>query len=215
MNLDPNELTVIDDTEKQSTANEGSKETPPIDDSENQPIIPTVAELNAPKPVHSGQFNDAIPPNQGVDAEAPYGRNKDGTPAKKRGRKGSSNGDQFDRLDSVTVSTPSRTPQARGLPSPAIVTDYRPIASLATGLWIGIPQLIFGEDWKASESDEKLIADAFYNYFRAKGITEMSPELGLGLALGSYVVVRINKPTVKSRILSGVEWIKSKITRRI
>lgn len=208
MNHDPNELVVISDVEKQTAPIEPVSNAPQVGGSEDQPIIPTIEDLNA----KSAVFND--PPNLGVDADAPYGRNKDGSPAKKRGRKTLTGGDLFERLDSVTPSTQS---QAHRLPSgskPVIVTDYRPVANLATGLWIGIPQIFFGEDWKPeNEGQEKVIAEAFHSYFRAKGIAEMSPEIGLYLALGSYTIVRINKPTVKSRLESGVAWLKSRFKR--
>lgn len=195
MNTDPNEIEVIKDV---------------VENADEQPIIPTLEDLSPP-PIQSVP---ADPPIQGVDPEAPYGRNKDGSPARKRGRKTGSADGQFARLDSVTESSQS---QAHRLPKgikSGIVTDYRPIANLATGLWIGIPQIIFGEDWKAeNEGQEKVIADAFHNYFKAKGITEISPEIALSLALGSYAIVRVNKPTVKNRIESGVAWLKAKIKR--
>lgn len=210
MNHDPNELAVVNDIENKSTPIEAPKTEVQTGDSENQPVIPTVEELNA----RPAQFNSEQTP-MGVDPDAPYGRNKDGSPAKKRGRKAPTSGDLFDRLDSVTPSTAS---QARPLPNAArsaIVTDYRPVASLATGLFIAVPQMFLGADWAPEDAaSEKIIADAFYNYFRAKGISEMSPELALGIALGSHAVSRINKPTVKGRIAQGVEWIKSTIKRR-
>lgn len=190
MNSDPNNLTVEDDTV-------------PIENliaaTEEQPVIPTVEELTS----------HAVPKN-GIDGDAPYGRNKDGTPAKKRGRKAGTTADLFDRLDSVTPSTPSHKgspPIGQGVP---IAWDYRPIANFATGLWFGIPTMIFGDDWKPEPADEPIISKAFYDYFKAKGIAEVSPELGLGLALLSYTVVRVNKPTVHTRLQSIFAWIKTK-----
>lgn len=196
MQTDPNALAVDDDV---TPAIEQ-----PIPEIEKEPVIPTLDELNPPKTV---EFNDAA---NGVDPDAPYGRNKDGTPAKKRGRKSGTTGDLFDRLDSVTESTQRRQTFQQSVKSTSIALDYRPIASFATGLWFGIPQMFFGDDWKPESADEPIIAKAFYDYFKAKGIAEVSPELGLVLALSSYTIVRVNKPTVKSRLSSWFAWAKSK-----
>ena len=173
----------------------------PIDETEEQPVIPTIAELNPPvNPV----FND-------VDLAAPYGYNKDGTPAKKRGRKAGTTGELFDRLDSVTESTPSRKPmRSTGVPPP-IAVDYRPVASLASGLWFGIPQLVFGKDWEPDENELREIPKLFHEYFKAKGIDSISPEWGLGLGLLAYTGNKISKPTVATKLDSMFAWIKTKL----
>lgn len=164
------------------------------------PIIPTAEELAPLTPA----FNDAAPE---IDPDAPYGRKADGTPAKKRGRKSpNESGDLFDRLDSVTQST-LRPQREKPIPTvQTIATDYRPVANLAAGLWFGVPQVFLGEDWKPEKDDEPLIAKAFHDYFKAKGIAEIDPGVALLLVLGSYTAVRVNRPTIKERVS---KWFQS------
>ena len=206
----PNALQVeTDDTPPiEQPKPEEQKESP-----DDQPIIPSLDEL---KPPTAATFNDAPDSTApyGRDAMgtplAPYGLKADGTPAKKRGRKTEGTSDQFERLDSVTPSTASRRTnptKANGVP---IAVDYRPLANLATGLWFGVPVMFLGDDWKPEPSDEPVISKAFYDYFKAKGISEMSPELGLAVALGGYTLVRLPRPTVKTRLGSFVSWLKTK-----
>jgi len=174
-----------------------------------QPVIPTVAELQGEKPPLTEPGESA----SGIDPEAPYGRKKDGTPAKKRGRQAGSQNDLFERLDSVTQSTPRPRPGPSNPPIAAIVTDYRAVGQMAANLWFNVPQTIFGEDWSPEPNEIPLVAKGFTDYFQAKGISQISPELSLGLILLGYTAGKLNKPTVKSRFSKVAEWIKSKIRR--
>jgi len=195
MNEDPNTPNVEDDTNK-SVETEG-------------PIIPTAEELT-----QSALLQNVNASIEGVDPDAPFGRKKDGTPAKKRGRhSGSAQVDQFARLDSVSPTAPR---QARSVPTtqaPAIAVDYRALGETAANLWFNVPQIIFGEDWAPESNEVQPVAKGFTDYFKANGVTEINPTIALLLVLGSYSVVRINKPTVKDRLSKGFQWIKSKIIR--
>ena len=191
MKTDPNSLDVVNDAAPIKA---------PIETEENQPIIPTVEELQTP-------------PEASIDSEAPYGRNKDGTPAKKRGRKvltPGESGDLFARLDSVTPSTASRKPLPRDKTGASIVTDYQALGETAANLWFNVPQIFFGADWAPKPEEVPVVARGFRDYFKAQGIQELSPTLSLCLVLGAYTLERANKPTVQSKLQSMFAWIKSK-----
>lgn len=201
---DPNKLDVVGDVPSNDPPQNDPAQLP--SSNEDDPIIPTPEQLNAPitPEPSTGQFNDV---------EAPYGRNKDGSPAKKRGRKTPTKDEHFDRLDSVTQNAPRPVKSSQPVQTAAIVTDYRAIAETAANLWFNLPQLILGEDWAPAPEEVKPVAKGFQDYFQAKGISQLDPTISLALILGTYAVVRVTKPTIKTRIQSGVAWLKSKIIR--
>jgi len=157
--------------------------------------------------------SEAAPP---VDPEAPYGRSKiDGRPLKKRGRPSKEDApSQRERLESVTRAPPKpQLPPSTPAPPP-IVIDYDALARLAATLWFEVPQPIFGRDWAPADKDEaNTIAAAFRRYFISAGITDIPPGIALALSLGSYTIARVNKPTVKERLMGMFEWIRSKTKR--
>lgn len=174
------------------------------------PIVPTQDEVDPP-------IDTAAP------VEAPYGFNKDGTPAKKRGRKALTGADQtplFERLDSVTQAPPlTRGKSAEKatrpvIPTPqAIATDYKAMGETAANVWFNVGTMAFGEDWVPDSTEPQMIAGAFRDYFQAKEIKVIDPTIVLLIALGGYTVKRLNKPTMKSRVAGIAQWLKSKIKR--
>jgi preprotein translocase subunit Sec61beta len=178
------------------------------------PIVPTQDELT---PEQKPPINNVNP------IDAPYGLNKDGTPAKKRGRKPATESETaalHDKLDSVTPARPlpRANAAAKGSqpvmpPSQSIVTDYRVMGETAANLWFNVGTAALGDDWKPEGNEPKLIAGAFTDYFRSKEIKVIDPTIVLVIALGSYTVSRVNKPTVKTKLGGFVAWLKSKAKR--
>lgn len=196
----------------------------PIDDSpkiDAQTDEPSIDRLNLPNVPTQDEVDPPI--DNVAPVEAPYGFNKDGTPAKKRGRKAGSTGDQtplFDRLDSVTQARP--LPRAKSaekssqpvIPSPqAIATDYRVMGETAANVWFNVGEMAFGEDWQPEPNEPQMIAGAFRDYFQAKEIKAIDPTIVLLIALGGYTVKRLNKPTLRNRLGGIVTWIKNKVKR--
>lgn len=194
---DPNELNVENDLPVTDA---------PVIQSQIEPVIPAAEELNStPAP---SVMNDP-----GPDLDAPYGRNKDGSPAKKRGRKGGTQDDLFERLDSVTPNPPRPQKIAQSASPAVIVADYQAIAETAANLFFNVPQMLFGEDWEPEKHEVPPVVKGFKDYVSSKGITQLDPTLALCLILGSYTVGKINKPTVRTRFQSITDWIKSKVIR--
>ena len=87
-------------------------------------------------------------------------------------------------------------------------------SNLAAGTFINVNCAIFGDEWlpEASEeyNEQEMLVRAFYDYMDAKEIEDFPPSVALAMALGSYSVRRLNKPTTKSRFQRLKETIIGK-----
>lgn len=185
---------------------------PPINDDVKKPEIETQANVEQEKSVIPSVLEIKAELNGSIDA--PYGYKKDGTPAKKRGRKPDDLFDtaQTDALDSVTPAPPRRQQSPPKITTPVIVTDYRALGRTAAAVFFVSGELILGQEWAPdSPTEGDSIAGAFSRYFEASGIQELSPGLMLTLTLGSYSVARMQRPVIKTKIQKATEWITSKL----
>lgn len=203
---DPNQIDLEDDTPKTEAVKQKPevKPEPPFVIEDKPAYIPTLEELTTPPP------EAVVLP----DPEAPHGRNKDGTPTKKRGRKVPGDegytGDLFDRLDSVTQSTAMPQTRQTTVSPAAIAANYRQLGETAANLWFNVPQILLGADWAPEASEIPMVAKGFQDYFKAKGVTELDPTLSLTLILGTYTLARVNKPSVQTRLQSVMTWFRGR-----
>lgn len=195
------------------------------------PIVPTQAEVDGDEPTST--VATEVPKDNGgglfPDQDAPYGRKADGTPKGRPGRPRkdagqSSSNPQFERLDSVSQA--SALPPANSAAKPqvnkarsaistdkVVVADYVAMGQLGANLWFNAGEMVFGPDWQPEPGEPAMVSGAFRNYFQAKEIKVLSPELVLLFTLGTYAMARMGKPTVRSKLSGMVEWVKSKIKR--
>jgi hypothetical protein len=214
---DPNIIDVQNDltnpeTPDDATPKEGPETVSPPIDRLNLPNVPTQDEVDPP---------EAIAETGSI--EAPYGLNKDGSPAKKRGRKAKGEegqSPQFDRLDSVSQARPLTRAKSTAKPTEpyaplasTIATDYQAMGETAANVWFNVGVMALGEDWAPNPDEPKAIASAFRDYFKAKEIKAIDPGIVLLIALGGYTVARVNKPTVQSRFSKVAQWVRTKIRR--
>ena len=131
---------------------------------------------------------------------APHGLRKDGTPAKKRGRKP---GQVNDATDTSSAPAPAPAPMV----SPV---DYAQMARQLTNLQLNIAVNALGPDWKPNEEagEAKQICAAWESYLRAKNVAQLSPEMLLLVVQSCYVLPRLPKPETKSRIRRFIEWTR-------
>lgn len=184
----------------------------------NQPIVeddttPKQGETIAPVET---VVSENEPPETGT-IDAPYGFRKDGTPAKKRGRKPAGDagipGETRERLESVTQAPPRRqspppTPQAA-----PIAVDYDALGKVAATLWFGTGEVLLGSEWAPETGEPMMIAGAFSKYFQASGINDIPPGAQLALILGSYALKRTTRPTIKSKLSGAMQWLKNRFKR--
>ena len=116
------------------------------------------------------------------------------------------------RLNGVTPA-PDKAPVRRPVVSQAVFVDYESLGKMAANLWCNCGELILGSDWQPIEGEPAVLKNAFRDYFREAGIQTISPSWSLGIVLFTYSASRVTKPTVKSRMMGGWLWLKSKIRR--
>jgi hypothetical protein len=102
---------------------------------------------------------------------------------------------------------------AHTIPTKIVPVDHQALGEQAANLWFGVGGLIFGQDWAPDEKagEPAMVAGAFRDYFRSKGVVEIPASWGLWLVLGSYTAARITRPTVRQRIGGIGTWLKQKV----
>jgi hypothetical protein len=88
--------------------------------------------------------------------------------------------------------------------------DYENLGNMAASLWFSGGETIFGDEWRPNPAESDGVPKAFTAYFRAKEIGDIPPGVALCLALGTYSVARITRPTVKARFVQGWLWVKGR-----
>lgn len=137
-------------------------------------------------------------------------RRADGSYALKRGRKAGQ-----------TSNLPPKTPGATSATAAAPVVDTGPVkiapdeaARQSANLIVNLAVWICGEE--IGKPQDKAEAEglkiSFVNYYEARGVPNIPPELGLIAALGSYIVPRF-RASEKARglIERAVIYVKSKL----
>ncbi len=105
---------------------------------------------------------------------------------------------------------------ANDAPAPAASKPTGPEAAGATcaGLYIMIGGLILGEDFAPEDTNEfTILADAFADYCRAKGVDDFPPGLALTMACGMYAAKRLPKPRVQTRVAAMIGWVQGRWAR--
>lgn len=130
------------------------------------------------------KLGNTFDPNvHATDADGNAKYNKDGTLRRKRGRQsgqsiGSPNTSNLYR-EAATATT-----QATFIMGQAIGGDeFAPIVNVEQGI-----------------DEPQMMINAWVEYYKSKGITQVPPWLGLAIAYTAYVGPRLTKPTVKSRL---------------
>lgn len=83
-----------------------------------------------------------------------------------------------------------------------------------TGLVFSVGQMVGGEEFaprvdkSTGEDEPAFIQGSFENYFRARGVVDIPPGVGLAFAIGGYVFKRWNAPKFEKRRMGWWEGIK-------
>ena len=99
-------------------------------------------------------------------------------------------------------------------------------AAVSTSMLIMVGKMFGGEEWAPIQGEQQLgdtvikrdeVADlnqAFYEYYKARGITEIDPAWGLGLAILGYAAPRFTQPATQSRWQQIKNWFFIKVLKR-
>lgn len=124
---------------------------------------------------------------------------KDGSYAKKRGRKAGAHGAQ-PASDSILA------------PASEVGISADLAAAHTANLIFNCAIMIGGEEeWQPSKEEAQGMKKAFKDYYDLKGVPNVPPLAGIILAVGMYALPRLNKPTTRDKIGQAWYWIKSKI----
>ena len=184
----PQAETLIAQAEK-ATAETSSE---PVTESSGQTVLFGGVEVSPPDDT---VFNPEI---HATDTLGNPKKNKDGTFAKKRGRK---KGVAY-APNSPTIQTGDVTPDAVQCYQAAVITVH---CITLLGRSLG------GDEWEAKTEETKAMIDAWNAYYLASGVREIPPWLGVAIATGGYAVPRFTMPKTRSKLallwnkLSGVK----------
>lgn len=100
-----------------------------------------------------------------------------------------------DKLNSCQVEKPQLSAQE--------TQKCHALGSVSAHTLFSLGRMLGGDEWaptKMGEHDESAaMTEAFANYYIACGTTEISPTLGLTIAIGSYAAPRFTQPTTQKR----------------
>lgn len=87
--------------------------------------------------------------------------------------------------------------------------EIRPLAEATVVTFTGMLTMVGGEGWNAESHETSAMINAWENYYRARGIRELPPELMLFAVMGTY----IGKRAMREENLEGFQRFAARFTR--
>lgn len=173
-------------------------------------------EKAAPLTDKSGNIFEPLIHATGPDGKPAF--TASGNFAKKRGRKAG-------QSTVGSLGDAPKTGNQKDAPPGRVIMDHATLGQVAAGMTVQVAMVLGGPDMApgknvlTGESDELVLTRAYRDYFIATNRNDLPPALALAFAVGSYAVPKMNKPSVKDRlvfvgksVMSGVKklWEKWK-----
>lgn len=145
----------------------------------------------------------------------------DGSYARKRGKGGRKSGDTDDGAGGddlfggyvpgtqTTPGTPAQTP------SPTQTAPNMSSAQASAMLVIACTTVlakVVGPEWAVDKPEQKALVDATKIYLDSKGGLNVTPEMGLFIAVSMYAVPRLAQENTRSKIGLAVDWVRDRVT---
>lgn len=107
------------------------------------------------------------------------------------------------RSNAADASNPSN---ASARAAAGVKVDHLPIAKQITNSAINLAVWTLGDEWAPKHPDEAMqVAFAFRDYFDARGVPKIPPEVVLLMALASYAGPRLRTDNTRSKI---AQWFR-------
>ena len=94
----------------------------------------------------------------------------------------------------------------------------RATSKVVANTLINVCSVVGGEEWRPIEqkgaSEREMLEEAFFEYFKAKGVDDIPPSLGLGIAISAYAIPRFTMPVTRSKLGRLKDWFIRKIADR-
>ena len=109
-----------------------------------------------------------------------------------------------------TDETSAAPPQTPTTPTVAAVLSSREAAAAIVITSTTILSRMVGAEWAAEKPELKSLTDATKTYIDAKGGIQMSPEMGLFLAVSMYAAPRFAHENTRSKFGQLVDWCRDR-----
>lgn len=87
-------------------------------------------------------------------------------------------------------------------------------STACAGLFIMSAQVVGGPEFQPESGEPEFLRDSFATYFRAKGIVDIPPGVGLAIAMGGYIAKRWSQPVFAQKRKGWWAWVKSYLDKR-
>lgn len=89
------------------------------------------------------------------------------------------------------------------------------VATTSAGLFVTMGVTLFGDEWLPDEKEKEIeqLVRAFDEYYKAAGVVNIPPSVGLVIALSGYTLKRVTKPITKSKLGKIKDAIKDRVLK--
>ena len=148
----------------------------------------------------------------------------DGSFARKRGRGGRKSTPDADtsgaddlfadpgNTPTQPLHVPRETPTDTPTPTPAPTLNNQRTAAMLVMACTTVMGKLVGPEWIAEKPEQKALVDATKIYLDAKGGVNVTPEMGLFIAVGMYAVPRLAHENTRSKFGKAVDWCRDRVT---
>lgn len=109
----------------------------------------------------------------------------------------------------IPPGAPGAAPDAQPAPGTE-AAHYQASGQVMAETLTGVCAMLGGEDWHAAEHEKAALANAWGNYFRSKGLTDIPPGVAVLIATGGYLLPRLSKPTTRGKLARLVQRFRDR-----
>lgn len=117
-------------------------------------------------------------------------------------------------VPTVAPSDPNNSTAADPNSAQAPAVNYRQAAEMAFDISTGAAAGLIGPEWACNgKAEREMVVVPLEVYLKQKDIVDLPPGWILAIAILSYSSSRLKAPATQSKIKTGYQWIKSKLSK--